>query len=101
MNNAAPLSQLPAECQALSIEPRHKVALDHFLLVDGTVWVVLLTRMPGDCPKAWHMTYKDFTGDFRVVTLCVAEVNDCPCYPVCHLVRVAWVHFFKHCPLSV
>ena len=42
MNNAALLSQLPAECQALSIEPRHKVALNHFLLVDGTVWVVLL-----------------------------------------------------------
>ena len=42
MNNAALLSQLPAECQALSIEPRHKVALDHFLLVDGTVWVVLM-----------------------------------------------------------
>ena len=51
MNNAALLSQLPAECQALSIEPRHKVALDHFLLVDGTVWVVLLTTMPGDCPR--------------------------------------------------
>ena len=42
MNNAALLSQLPAECQALAIEPRHKVALDHFLLVDGTVWVVSL-----------------------------------------------------------
>ena len=60
MNNAALLSQLPAECQALSIEPRHKVALDHFLLVDGTVWVVLLTRMPGDCPKAWHMTKREY-----------------------------------------
>ncbi|MEE1162340.1 MAG: hypothetical protein UHU21_01485, partial [Lachnospiraceae bacterium] len=31
-----------------------------------------------------------------VPALCVAEVNDCPCYPVCHLVRVAWVHFLKH-----
>jgi len=60
MNNAALLSKLPAECQALSIEPRHKVALDHFLLVDGTVWVVLLTRMPGDCPKAWHMTKREY-----------------------------------------
>ena len=31
-----------------------------------------------------------------VPALCVAEVNDCPCYPVRHLVRVAWVHFLKH-----
>jgi len=50
------LSQLPTECQSLTIEPRHKVALDHFLMVDGTVWVVLLTTMPGDCCKAWKLT---------------------------------------------
>jgi hypothetical protein len=30
------------------------------------------------------------------VALCVAEVNNRPCDTVCHLVRVAWVHFFKH-----
>jgi hypothetical protein len=32
----------------------------------------------------------------RVIALRVAEVNDCPCYPVCHLVRVARIYFFKH-----
>ena len=60
MNNAALLSQLPQECRTLTIEPRHKVALDHFLMTDGTVWVVLLTTMPGDSPKAWHMTKREY-----------------------------------------
>ena len=77
----------------------------------------LLARFHLDVALA--VTYKDFTGDFRVglrpplsplgsaqiqfaiiapsvPALCVAEVNDCPCYPVRHLVRVAWVHFLKH-----
>ena len=60
MNNSELLRQLPAECQALSIEPRHKVALEHFFLNDGTVWVVLLTKMPGDCPKAWRMSRREY-----------------------------------------
>ena len=42
------------------------------------------------------MTDEHLTGHLRVVALCVAEVNDCPCYPVRHLVGVAWVHFLKH-----
>ena len=42
------------------------------------------------------VTDEHLTGHLRVVALCVAEVNDCPCYPVRHLVRVARVHFFKH-----
>lgn len=54
------IKQLPTECQNLTIEPRHKVALDHFLLDDGSVWVVLLTKMPGDCPKAWKMTKREY-----------------------------------------
>jgi hypothetical protein len=39
---------------------------------------------------------KHLTGHFRVVALCVAEVNNRPCDTVCHLVGVAWIHFFKH-----
>lgn len=54
------LAQLPAECQTLSIAPRHRVALQHFIVSDGTVWVVLLTTMPGDRPKAWHLTRRDY-----------------------------------------
>lgn len=55
------ISQLPVECQALKIEPRHKVALDHFFTAeDADVWVVLLTTMPGDCPKAWHLTRREY-----------------------------------------
>jgi len=54
------IQQLPTECQSLTIKPKHKVALDHFLLDDGSVWVVLLTKMPGDCPKAWKMTKREY-----------------------------------------
>lgn len=61
-NNIELLRQLPAECQSLVIEPRHKVALDHFLMEDGMVWVVLLTDMPGDSPKAWHLTKREYWG---------------------------------------
>lgn len=55
------LAQLPAECQHLSIAPRHKVLLDH-VPVGGDMWVVLLTDMPGDCDKAWRMTKRDYWG---------------------------------------
>lgn len=48
------LSQLPEPCRELVIQPRHRVALQHFT-VDGHIWVVLLTRMPGDSCKAWMM----------------------------------------------
>ncbi len=54
------LAQLPIECRSLTIQPRHKVALAHFVLNDGSVWVVLLTTMPGDCHKAWHLTQKEY-----------------------------------------
>lgn len=52
---------LPKECQAIQITPRHKVALEHFFTAgNDDVWVVLLTKMPGDCPKAWHMTRREY-----------------------------------------
>lgn len=55
------LTQLPAECQHLSIAPRHKVLLEH-VPVGGDMWVVLLTDMPGDRDKAWRMTKRDYWG---------------------------------------
>lgn len=60
MNNASLISKLPKECQTLQIKPRHKVALEHFAISDGTIWIVLLTSMPGDFPKAWHMTKQEY-----------------------------------------
>lgn len=48
------LSKLPEPCQNLAILPRHRMALQHFT-VGEHIWVVLLTRMPGDSCKAWRM----------------------------------------------
>lgn len=61
MTNDQFLQQLPEQCRPV-IAPRHKMALEHYLLTDGTVWVVLLTRMPGDASKAWHMTKREYWG---------------------------------------
>ena len=49
------ISQLPLQCQGLTIQPRHRVALEHFA-VDDDIWVVLLTFMPGDSNKAWRLS---------------------------------------------
>lgn len=54
------LSLLPEPCRSIQIEPRHKTALEHFLMDDGTVWVVLLTTMPGKRCQAWHMTKREY-----------------------------------------
>ena len=62
MTTADLLSQLPDECRPV-VKPRHKVALEHYLREDGTVWVVLVTRMPSDSSKAWHMTKGEY---FRI-----------------------------------
>ena len=53
------LTQLPAECQGLTIAPRHKVLLTH-QAIGGDMWVILLTDMPGDRDKAWRMTKRDY-----------------------------------------
>ena len=53
------LQQLPEQCRP-AIEPRHKMVLAHYLMTDGTVWVVLNTRMPGDSSKAWHLTKREY-----------------------------------------
>lgn len=55
MTNAEFLQQLPEQCRPV-IAPRHKMALQHYPMPDGMVWVVLLTTMPGDSSKAWHMS---------------------------------------------
>lgn len=55
MNHQEFLRQLPTECQGLTIEPRHKVALQPYFMKEG-VWVVLLTDQPGQADKAWRLT---------------------------------------------
>ena len=44
---------------------------------------------------------KHLTGHLRVLVLCVAEVNDCTADSICDFIRVTWIHFLKHCLLSV
>lgn len=51
---------LPEECQHITIAPRHKMILCHIFTSDNSVWVVLLTRMPGDSSKAWHMPREEY-----------------------------------------
>ena len=53
------LRQLPTECQGLTIEPRHKVALQPYFMKDG-VWVVLLTDQPEQADKAWRLTWQQW-----------------------------------------
>ena len=59
MTNDEFLQLLPEGCRP-TIAPRHKMILVHYPLPDGTVWVVLLTTMPGDSSKAWHMTKREY-----------------------------------------
>lgn len=50
---------LPDECKDIVIKPRHKVALEH-RFVGNDVWVVLLTKMPGQRSKAWKLTKGEY-----------------------------------------
>lgn len=59
MTNDEFLQLLPEGCRP-TIAPRHKMILVHYPLPDSTVWVVLLTTMPGDSSKAWHMNKGDY-----------------------------------------
>ena len=59
MTNDEFLQLLPEGCRP-TIAPRHKMILVHYPLPDGTVWVVLLTTMPGDSSKAWHMNKREY-----------------------------------------
>ena len=55
MNHKEFLRQLQTECQGLTIEPRHKVALQPYFMKEG-VWVVLLADQPVQADKAWRLT---------------------------------------------
>lgn len=57
MNNFIKL--LPTECAGLAILPGHRMLLTH-QKVGTDMWVVLLTRMPGDHCKAWKISLKDY-----------------------------------------
>ena len=59
MNHQEFLRQLPTECQGLTIELRHKVALQPYFMKEG-VWVVLLTDQPGQADKAWRLTWPEW-----------------------------------------
>lgn len=59
MNEKEFISSLPEGCQSISIEKGHKVALQHFT-IGSDMWVVLLTRMPGDCSKAWKLSRSEY-----------------------------------------
>lgn len=56
MDHSSFIAQLPEECQGISIEPRHKVALQPYFMKD-VVWVVLLTDQPEQADKAWRLTW--------------------------------------------
>lgn len=53
------IKSLPIPCQTIQIKPRHKIALEHFQVLND-IWVVLLTLMPGDSSKAWRLTKKEY-----------------------------------------
>ena len=50
---------LPKELNNLHIAPRHKTLLTH-QAVNGKMYVVLLTDMPGDGDKVWVMSPSDY-----------------------------------------
>lgn len=60
MDHSSFIAQLPEECQSISIEPRHKVALRHYFVGRYEVRVILLTDMPGDCDKQWILTRSEY-----------------------------------------
>ena len=45
---------------------------------------------------ALAVTQQDFRCDTWVLGFRISQIYYCPCNPVRHLVRVAWVHFLKH-----
>lgn len=53
------INLLPTECAGLAIQPGHRMLLTH-QKVGTDMWVVLLTRMPGDHCKAWKMPLQEY-----------------------------------------
>ena len=43
-----------------------------------------------------RFSIEDFNGNMRILVFLICQVNECPGDPVCHLIRVARIHFFKH-----
>ncbi len=46
--------------QGVYIQPRCKTDLSHHFAPDGSVWVVLLTEMPGKRCQAWHLSRSNY-----------------------------------------
>lgn len=54
------IQRLPTCSQHVAIQPRCKTDLSHHFDTDGSVWVVLLTEMPGKRCQAWHLSRADY-----------------------------------------
>ena len=54
------IQRLPPCSQHVAIKPRCKTDLSHHFAPDGTVWVVLLTEIPGKRCQAWHLSRADY-----------------------------------------
>ena len=54
------IQRLPPCSRAVAIKPRCKTDLTHHYAPDGSVWVVLLTEMPGKRCQAWHLSRADY-----------------------------------------
>ncbi len=54
------IRKLPLCSQGVYIQPRCKTDLSHHFAPDGSVWVVLLTEMPGKRCQAWHLSRSNY-----------------------------------------
>ena len=54
------IQRLPPCSRSVAIKPRCKTDLTHHYAPDGSVWVVLLTEMPGKRCQAWHLSRADY-----------------------------------------
>jgi hypothetical protein len=54
------IQRLPPCSRSVAIKPRCKTGLSHHFDTDGSVWVVLLTEMPGKRCQAWHLSRKNY-----------------------------------------
>ena len=54
------IRRLPPCSRSVAIQPRCKTDLSHHFDMDGSIWVVLLTEMPGKRCQAWHLSRSDY-----------------------------------------
>ena len=54
------IRKLPLCSRGVYIQPRCKTDLSHHFDMAGSIWVVLLTEMPGKRCQAWHLSRTDY-----------------------------------------